>query len=397
LTELARTWPPEGPPVLWKLQVGEGHGGAAILGGRVYLHDYDAQRRAEVIRCLSLASGRDIWQYAYRLRVKRTHGVSRTVPAVTDKHLVALGPKCHVTCLDANSGELRWQIDLVRQYGTKVPPWYAGQCPLIDDGNAILAVGGNLTEDLDANAQPVLRGRDVLMTAVNCQTGKVVWEVPNPRGWQMTHSSVAVMEMEDYTKAYVYCASGGVLAVAAQDGKVLWETGDWKIRIANVPTPVRIGGDCLFLCGGYGAGCMMLQVVKEADRHVPKVLFRRPPSVFGAQQQTPIYYKSHLFGVRPDEQFVCLSTGGQVVWSSGPQHKFGKEGGAFLIADDLIFALDDEGWLTLLKATPQSYQPLARAKVLPGHDSWGPMALAAGRLICRDMDHMVCLDVAKKK
>ena len=77
-----------------------------------------------------------------RSPVKRNHGMSRTVPAVTDKLVVAMGPKCHVVCLDAVTGELRWGLDLVRQYGATVPPWYAGQCPLIDNGAVILAPGG---------------------------------------------------------------------------------------------------------------------------------------------------------------------------------------------------------------------------------------------------------------
>ena len=397
MTQLARSWPDTGPPVLWSMTVGEGCAGTAIFDGRVYLHDYDARQRAEVIRCLSLADGKDIWRYSYRVRIKRNHGVSRTVPAVTEKHLVAMGPKCHVTCLDSQTGQLRWALDLVNDYGAKVPPWYAGQCPLIDDGNAILAVGGSVTETQDANGQPVRKGRDVLLTSIHCQTGKVVWEVPNPNGWKMTHSSLAVMELEDYTRMVVYCASGGVIGVGAKDGKVLWQTKDWKISIANVPTPVPVGGGKIFLTGGYGAGSMMIQIVKESGGYVPKVLFRLPPKVFSSQQQTPILYKSHLFGTRTDEQFVCLSTRGQVVWASGPENRFGKEGGAYMIADDLVFALDDDGVLTLLKATPQSYQQLARAKVLPGHNSWGPMAMAAGRLICRDMEHMVCLDVSKKK
>jgi outer membrane protein assembly factor BamB len=397
MTELARSWPEGGPPVLWSLKVGEGFGAAAILDGRVYLHDYDANQRAEVIRCLSLADGRDIWRYSYRVRVKRNHGMSRTVPAVTEDHLLALGAKCHVTCLDSNTGALRWALDLVNEYGAKVPPWYAGQCPLIDDGNAILAVGGEVTEIEDANGQPALKGKDVLMTSINCRTGKVVWEVPNPNAWKMTHSSVARMELEDYTRMYVYCASGGVIGVAAEDGRVLWQTTDWRIRIANVPTPVPLDGDRILLTGGYGAGSMMIQIVKEDDRYVPKVLFRLPPKVFSSYQQTPIFYKNHLFGTRTDEQFVCLSTRGQVIWASGPENRFGKEGGPYMIADDLIFALDDNGMLTLMKATPQSYQQLARARVLPGHNSWSPMALARGRLIVRDLEHMVCLDVSKKK
>ena len=34
-----------------------------------------------------------------------------------------------------------------------------------------------------------------------------------------------------------------------------------------------------------------------------------------------------------------------------------------------------------------------QAQVLTGHDSWGPMAMAGGRLILRDLTRMVCLDV----
>jgi len=410
LTALADSWPAEGPKVAWAMKVGEGHAGVAILQGRVFLHDYDADRRQEVIRCMSLADGRDIWQYAYKVPIKRNHGVSRTVPAVTDQYLLALGPKCHVTCLDSNTGQLQWAIDMVSEYGTKVPPWYAGQCPMIDDGNAILAPCGNVTDYVDSAGRNAKRGKDVLMTAIRCRPGpdgarQVAWEVPNTDGWQMTHSSIAVLELEDYTRMYVYCGSGGLVGVRAEDGKVLFKTTDWKIRIANVPTPVAIREDGklfgkLFLCGGYGAGSMILQVLKEGGAYVPKVLVRNPPAVFGSQQQTPIFYKNHLFGTRVDEQFVCLSAQGQVVWTSGPDSKFGKEGGSYVIAsgaNDTVFALDDDGVLTMFRATPESYQQLGRAKVLSGHHSWGPIALADGFLICRDLGSIVCLDLRAGK
>jgi len=48
--------------------------------------------RANVLRCLSLADGREIWRFNYSGQVKRNHGVSRTIPAVTEQYVVALGP-----------------------------------------------------------------------------------------------------------------------------------------------------------------------------------------------------------------------------------------------------------------------------------------------------------------
>jgi hypothetical protein len=64
-----------------------------------------------------------------------------------------------------------------------------------------------------------------------------------------------------------------------------------------------------------------------------------------------------------------------------------------MIADGKIFIMDDEGLLTLAKAQPTGYEQLAEAKILEGPESWGPMAIASGRLILRDMNRMICHDV----
>ena len=377
-TPLARRWGEGGPPRLWSIDVGEGHAGAAVLNGRVYILDYDRKHHADALRCLSLADGKEIWRFAYPVKVKRNHGMSRTVPAVTDKHVVGLGPKCHVTCLDARSGELRWMLDLVREFGATVPPWYAGQCPLIDRDRAILAPGGD----------------DALLMAVECQTGKVVWKTPNPDGWRMTHSSVVPMEFAG-RRMFVYVSSGGVVGVSAQDGSVLWKTPEWRIRIAACPSPVPVGEGRIFLTGGYNAGGMMLQLKEQDGKLVAEPLFRLKPKVFDSPQHSPIFYQGHLYAVRSDGQLACMALDGKVQWASGRNDRFGL--GPYLIANGLLFVMDDKATLTLAEATPGGYRKLAQARILDeAHDAWGPMALAAGRLILRDVTRMVCLDVRAK-
>jgi outer membrane protein assembly factor BamB len=135
----------------------------------------------------------------------------------------------------------------------------------------------------------------------------------------------------------------------------------------------------------------MLQVKEEGGKQSVTQLFRLPAKVFGATQHTPILYKDHLFGVRPDGQLVCLDFDGKIVWESGVSRKFGN--GPFMIAQDMIFVMDDNGLLTLAEASTQKFTQLAQAKVLDGVESWAPMALADGFLVLRDMTQMVCLDV----
>jgi outer membrane protein assembly factor BamB len=374
-SKIARSWDAAGPRPLWSMEVGDGYAGPAIAHGRVYLMDYDVENRRDALRCLSLADGREIWRFSYPVSVKRNHGMSRTVPVITSNLVIAIGPKGHVIACDAATGELRWTIDLVREYGATVSEWYVGQCPLVDGDQVILAPGGP----------------EALLLAVDLATGKEVWRTPNPRGWKMTHASLMPMDFAGQ-RQYIYCANKGVVGVAAKSGAQLWETIDWKISIATVPSPCPLGDGRIFFSGGYNAGSLLLQLTQSNGTNTPKALGKFGSEVFGATQHTPILHNGHLYGTRADGKFVCLTTDGKVLWTSGSGDNLGL--GSFLLADGLIFALNDSGQLRLIEASPTSYQELARAQVLKSaRESWAPMALADGYLLVRDLTRLVCVDV----
>ena len=377
-TRLARSWPPEGPPRRWQIDLGEGYAGAAISQGCVYVLDYDVQSSADTMRCLSLDTGQPIWTNRYPVQLTRNHGLSRTVPVVVGDVVISFGPRCHVVAWDAHTGQCRWSIDLVKDYGATVPRWYAGQCPLVDQDRLILAPCGS-----------------ALLIAVDYRTGQVIWRSPNPRGWQMTHVSVTPMQWQD-RRCYVYCGSGGVAAVAADDGTLLWDSTEWPSQFATCPSALVLPEGRVFLCSGYGrtAGSLMLQVQKTADQWRAEPLFRLTPQQFNAEQQTPIFYRDHVLGVRKHGggQLVCLDLQGKEIWNSGSD-RFGH--GPFLLADGLMLLLDDRGQLTQAEVSPEGYQRLARYEVFPdGQDAWGPMAIVQGQLVLRDMTRMACLDLS---
>ncbi|MCA1760807.1 MAG: hypothetical protein LC658_13650, partial [Bacteroidales bacterium] len=87
-----------GPKILWSVELGEGHSGAAIYKGLAYVLDYNEEKRADILRCFSLLDGKELWARGYNLNVKRNHGMSRTVPAITENYILTMGPMCHVMC-----------------------------------------------------------------------------------------------------------------------------------------------------------------------------------------------------------------------------------------------------------------------------------------------------------
>jgi outer membrane protein assembly factor BamB len=120
-TGLLRSWPAAGPKVLWRTPVGEGYAGAAIRNGRIYLNDYDVKKKEHWVRCLLMADGKALWEWRYPVEIRPNHGITRTVPAVGQKLVFSLDPKCRLHALDALTGKLVWQKNLVQEYKATIP------------------------------------------------------------------------------------------------------------------------------------------------------------------------------------------------------------------------------------------------------------------------------------
>ena len=75
----------------------------------------------------------------------------------------------------------------------------------------------------------------------------------------------------------------------------------------------------------------------------------------------------------------------------------GSIDGPFLVADGKFYALSEDGVLRLLEASRSEYLQLDEARVLDGHDAWGPIAIANDRMLLRDSKKMVCIAVGAIK
>jgi outer membrane protein assembly factor BamB len=381
-TGLYRTWPAGGPQVLWKTTVADGYAGAAIRDGLVFVNDYDMAKKAHLVRAIALASGKDVWQWSAPVDIRPNHGISRTVPSVSAKLVFSMDPKCRFHVLEAKTGKLVWQKNLVQEYKATIPGWYAGQNPLLDGDRVVLATGG-----------------DALVVAFDQATGKEIWRSPNPAKDVMSHASLMPATIGG-VKQYLYLTMNKVVGVSAADGQLLWSI-PFAAKMAACPSPLSIGDGRVFITSGYEAGSMMIQVEKGASGFTAKKLYDLTAAQFNSEVHTPILYKNHLFAVgsKTRGRFTCLGLDGKAVWQSpvvsgDPAATKTFELGAFMLADGMFFALDGvSGLLRLLEANTAQYKELASAQILAGGDVWGPMALSNGRLIIRDMSQMICLQV----
>jgi outer membrane protein assembly factor BamB len=373
--------------IRWKIKLGEGHAAPAVYGGRVYLLDYDEKKKSDALRCFSLQSGVELWRREYKVHLKRNHGLSRTIPAVNEKYVITIGPKCQVMCVDRLTGNFRWGIDLEKQYNTEVPFWYTGQCPLLEGDTAVIAPGGK-----------------VLLAGIDCRTGKTLWETPNPGKWKMSHSSVMKATISG-KKMYIYFAIGGICGISASGpdtGQLLWESSDFSPAVV-APSPLVLDDGRILLTAGYGAGTALIQVSGHAGVWSVKRLQQfRPLDGIASEQQTPVFYKGTIFAILPKDaggernEFAAFSSTDvkKGLFTSGKNVRFGL--GPYVVADNKFYILNDDGEITIARVSASEFKTLDKAKILDGQDAWGPLAIANGYLLARDSKQLVCVDIRKK-
>ncbi|MCP4453389.1 MAG: PQQ-binding-like beta-propeller repeat protein [Planctomycetes bacterium] len=397
-TGLARSWPEAGPRVLWTLPLGEGYGGAAVRDGKVHILDRVENQR-DILRVHDLETGREAWTFSYDAPGKLSFNGSRSVPAVTRRHIYTTGAFGDVYCLDRKTHEVVWKRHLVDDFeGGKLPMWGIGFSPYVYKGWILLSL---------TNSQAGL-------VALDRETGQTAWESPadpilkgnvgnymTPRVLTLGGVDQVVLSSADEEDQQGQVSRGRIIGFSATDGHVLWTL---KGLTGHIVQPIAAGPDRILMTSSYPANTMLLEVKQDNDAFNVRKIFEVPDC--GSQLHVPILHQGHFYlngnTNKKRDGLLCLSPSGKILWQTTNSRKLptAREGlpkfdkGNMIMADGLFFIIDGaKGTLHLTEPSSHGYKELASAKLLDGKQIWAPMALSRGRLLIRDQGQIKCLDV----
>ena len=385
---LLRTWPKEGPKVLWTAPVGIGYGGPAVSGGKVYLLDRD-DKVGDNLRCFDLSSGKELWNFAYRASGNFDHPGSRTTPTVDGDNVYTCGPLGDLYCISTSTHKPVWNKNIWKDFGgSELPRWAITQNPLIYRSFVIVA---SQTSQAGVVAYDKLTGELKWKSAA--LSGKAGYVSPSIVKVGGDDHLVMVMASVGMGRS----ANGGsVNGMDPLSGKVLWTYRNWQCVIP-VPHAVDAGEGRMLITGGYSAGAALIKVQKKEDgSYGVTELFKNVN--FGAHTQPPILYKDHFYAQytinERSDGLVCMSMDGKVKWKTGDEPAFDK--GGSILADGLLLSVDGNKMLYLIDPDPSGFKPLASAVLLESGENWAPIALADGKLLIRDQKHLKCLAVTQQ-
>ncbi|QDS86296.1 outer membrane biogenesis protein BamB [Rosistilla ulvae] len=354
---------------VWQIEVGTGYGSPLVDNNRVYQHA--RQGVDEVLRCVDLATGKEIWKQTHAVPFKASSGGERhgngpkSTPILADGRIFTMSSLGDISAWDAETGELLWRSGYGKRFSQNHPNWGVSTSPVID-GDHVVAHFGNDDEGA--------------LIALDVKTGEEVWSQGNDGA---AYSSPLVVEIHG-VRQIVDWNHRALVGVDSRSGEALWEFPLPQFTSnQNMPTPTFHNGRILL--GGENRGIYGLEPeLHEGKWAVKERWFQKDVAL---DMSTAVINGDLLFGFSHYKagQLFCLDTEtGEVLWR-GP----GRTGAnvAFLSIPDHVIALFDGGRLQVIKATGKGLEEVASYRVADS-ETWAPPVLLGTGLLIKDQQSL---------
>ncbi len=364
--ELARDWRVKSPRELWRIPVGAGWAGFAVVGERAYTLEQHGPD--EVATAYELATGERLWSHADPTRYETTIGGigPRSTPTLAGGRVYVMGATGHLRALDAATGELLWQRDTVADNGAEIPEWGRSVSPLVVQDLVVIGAGGPA-------------GRSVV--AYDAGTGEPRWAAGDDGP---SYSSPVLLELAGEPQVVSFNAES-LTGHALADGRQLWRF-PWPAEQPNVSVPLALGSDQLFASSGYGVGAKRLRIAAADNGLQSAELIWQSPRL-KAKFTNVVEHQGHLYGL-DDGTLVCLDPAtGERRWKAG---RYGH--GQVILAGALLLVQTEQGEIVLVEPSPEAHRELARHQVHEGK-TWNPPALAGRYLLTRTDQEAALLEL----
>lgn len=298
------------PPLKWDSEDGigwqtklTGHGQSSpvIFGDHIYLTAVEGpMKNNNLVSCHDLATGKLLWQKSFPSSMPVANNVytsrAAPTPSADDSGVFAFFESGNLIALSPD-GEVRWERDLIKDYGK-----YVGRFGL---GGSIAQLDGQIFIVADNDGPSYIAGFDK-------NTGKTTWKTD--RASRISWSSPMMVNIEGKDQI-VISSSGSVDGYDPADGKLLWSYDN--VGGNTVPSTIDAGQGS-FLIGaspgrngeateGAKESNLLMKVVSSEGGFTPKVVWKSSDatSSFGS----PIIYRGHAYYTNRAGVLYCIDAG----------------------------------------------------------------------------------------
>jgi outer membrane protein assembly factor BamB len=375
--ELARDWQSRPPELVWRRPIGEGWSAFAVVNGTAVTMEQRGD--LELVTAYDVESGEPRWSHStptrYELLVAGTG--PRATPTIDGGWVFAQGATGKLVALDGATGELRWQHDLLAEYGVtpeveaEALPYGRSGSPLVAGGLVVVPAGGPPD------------GRKVSLVAYDRTTGERVWEGGDQ---QISCSSPTLATLGGVEQILIVNES----TVSGHDvatGAVLWQHpwGEGRSNAnANVSQAMPLPPNRVFLSKGYGIGAALLELHLDGGAFAVEEIWHAS-QVMRTKFTNPAILDGHVYGLSDGIlESIELETG-ERMWKGGRYRQ-----GQILRVGGLLLVVAESGEVSLVEATPERRNHVLGSFQAIDGKTWNNPALYGPYLLVRNSAEAAC-------
>jgi outer membrane protein assembly factor BamB len=344
-TNLLKTWPQNGPALIWSVE-GIGNGFAAPVvtpdkvlvngeeNGNSFLFAFDLKGKL----LWKSPNGKEFTGNGY----SASFPGARSTPTVVDNLVYAMSGKARLACFELATGKEKWGVDLIRDLGGLDNEFGFSESPLVD-GEMVFCFTGGAANNI---------------VSLNRFTGKMTW---TSKAMADTTSFVSPLLVTlPSRKLLVTMSRHYIFGTDIKNGELLWsqKLENYKYDGEHCNTPVFTDG-MLYYCTADENGNGMVKLELSPDGKKVKESWRTKDVAngFGGFVKTG----KTLMLATSKKQLVCLETEkGSVVSTLRPNS------GSIIFADNRYYCYNDNGDLKLIAFENNKLTEVGKFKVDKG-------------------------------
>lgn len=336
-TNLLKEWPADGPNLLWDIDsIGNGYGSPVISENTMYLNG-EIDSLAYLI-ALDL-QGNILWKTQFGKDWMKNFIGSRSTPTVVDDLVYVASGMGDIACIQAESGEMKWKINMLEKYEGKNTRFGYSQSLLVD-GDLVFASPG---------------GTENNIIALNRFTGEMAWTCAGV-GEVSAYCSPLLLEFPS-RKVLVTFSDNALLGIESQTGKLLWTELQDTLCDINGNTPIFEDG-YLYYVAGCGNGTVKMKVSEDGSQITEVWRNKELDNIMGGAVKLngKIIASGHRKKVWKS---VDAETG-----ETRDTLSFGR--GSTIAADGMLYCYNERGQVGLVNVTSDTMVLVSKFKVKKG-------------------------------
>jgi len=252
-TGLLKTWPADGPGLLWKCDgFGKGWSSPTIANARIFVTG--ARKKIEHLVCLDL-NGKMKWKIPYG-SVAAFYSGARSTPAFDGGLVYVISGTGEIVAVNTAKEMIEWKLNGYRIFAGKSHHFGIAESPLVYDGKVFYTPCGRRTS----------------IVALDKSTGEVAWESPSLDDQSAYVSPIVIRRGKQ--DIIVTVTGMHIIGVNVWTGEFLWKypyveehmtRNKTNMLIQNAVTPLYHDGQ-IYVTSGYNHVGVALQLSEDGHR-----------------------------------------------------------------------------------------------------------------------------------